>query len=121
MKKYLFGTLAIVFAVGLVAFTTPNKARFVEYFFEYTAGVFNDDDPIELPSNWAIVSDFGLCSDNDSKACRIKVDAADTEIPAGETVRKLKSGTVIIAAQNGLTGFYYVTEAGDVVAKRNKN
>jgi hypothetical protein len=35
MKKYLFGMLAIVFAIGLVAFTMPKKTDFENVFFAY--------------------------------------------------------------------------------------
>jgi hypothetical protein len=130
MKKYLFGMLAIVFAVGLVSFTTPQKAVFTEYFFAYNGpGTFTEAQ-VEDPTGWILASGIGdtglppACSGSNVKACRIKVDESVTFVDAFG-VRKLRFGSDpnkadIVAAAHA-SGTYYVTLAADVLQVNNKD
>ena len=122
MKRNLFGLLAIVVAIGAVAFTTPKKTVFADVFFAYSGPNFSETE-VEKPANWIEVSNLGdvglppACSNNDVRACRIKVSDLKTQGTAPN--RTLVGTTSIIAAGSAST--FYVTLAGDVLQKRNKN
>jgi hypothetical protein len=120
MKKYLFGMLAIVFAVG-------PKSRFVDYFFAYNGPGTMTEAQVELPSNWILTADLGdqtippICSGDLIKACRIKVPESATEVNGGGT-RVLKSTALIVASPAASPATtHYVSGGSSVSAFLNKN
>ena len=124
MKKNLLGLLAIVCAVGFVAFTTPKEDRFASKFFEFTGTLTSEAQVEDVDGNWVEVTSIGNptpCNNTDRKACRVEVDEANTLLVGG--VRKMDPAKVaIIANLYAAGGTYYVAPSGHtaIIAKRNK-
>ena len=105
MKKYFFGALAIVLAVGLSSFTT-QKAPFANYVFKY----FGPDDAsqadIQLRTNWKVIisgTPYSTCSpDIQEDACTFTTSDA------------LAVGTYLVS--NG-DGTYRPSDAMTIVSK----
>ena len=86
MKKYLFGLLAIIAAVGISSFTKPTNDAFVNYYrFSYISSNGYSEAAIEdeRPQYWGYgtivtqLDDFTLaCDDINNKACEIIVPEA---------------------------------------------
>ncbi|MDN3654061.1 hypothetical protein QWZ08_00400 [Ferruginibacter paludis] len=116
MKRYFFGLLAIVAAIGAAAFTTPKVAtnKLADSYFEfdyahYSPTVAN----VEDESKWINVTDLGTCNNSAVKACRIEV--ASTYV-SGSTLLS----TAAIQATTSSPNVAYVT-SGNIVTIRNKN
>ena len=144
MKKYLFGFLAIIAAVGFSAFTKPVKNAFTNYYrFTYissngfTEGVVED----ERPDKWGYgtlvtqLDDFTLaCDDVNDKACEIIVPEASV-VPVtvgGVTKYRIKStqagdvapNLVQIDATLGTESLIFKVDqptSVNVLARMNKN
>lgn len=55
MKKYVFGFVAIVLAIGFSAFTKPAKeSLFVDYVFKYIGPLPSTDAQVKNRDNWRI-------------------------------------------------------------------
>jgi hypothetical protein len=117
MKRFVVGSCAVVVAVLLVAFTTPKKAKYENYYFEYTLSTFTEAQ-VENPANWVQVSDLGLCNNVNSKACRILVGPASVIWNGLKWV--LKNTCTIISIQ-GPNFHFHVQLGGCVLDKKNKD
>lgn len=117
MYKYISGVLAIIFAVGLAAFTKPDrpKAGLPDYYFEFDiANHAATQTNVQTPGFWMSVSDLNGCSQDDERACRIEVPQSAVNLTSPVT---LKSDAVINTAQFGSTS--YVVLGGSVSDLRN--
>lgn len=83
MKKYLFGFLAIVLAIGFSAFTKPTKSTANVYKFEIIPGTFTniagevaDEDNWRYTGRFEDESEVGTlsCDEVDDEACEIGID-----------------------------------------------
>lgn len=118
MKKNLFGMLAIVCAIGFVAFTTP-KSTFSDVFFQYNSASFAEVD-VENPANWIEVTDLTTGCDNvNNKACRLKVDHTNTDGTAPS--RTLKSSVSINSVLYSPESSRFITSGGAILQVRNKD
>lgn len=125
MKKNLFGLLAVVVAVGAVAFTTPKNTRFANVFFQYIppSGTVYTEIAVENEANWVEVSDLTTgCNNFDRKACRIAVDDTKTSGTAPNRTINPSSTVAIEATLYAPDNTYFVdlTKSTDVLQKRNK-
>mgnify|MGYP007024036458 CR=1 FL=1 len=84
MKKYFLGLFAIVLALGVVAFTTPNSAKQTTSFFSYdpvTQGNNEDDE-----ARWVNISqatyDALNCGITQVNGCKLK--STSTQIIGGQ-------------------------------------
>jgi hypothetical protein len=117
MKKYFFGLLAVVLAVGAVAFTTPanlSSGKRTNVFFKLNA--LPTQPNVITPSKYIEVSSVTGCTLNDQKACIIEVDPSQTSGTAPH--RTLLSTTVIDEAQFDASD-WYVTAGDDVITADN--
>jgi hypothetical protein len=83
MKKYFFGMLAAVFAIGFSAFTTVKNTKstatdnifrfFVSPITEVNIEMTNTHNGIDFYANWQLVSSAS-CTVGEQKACRVEVD-----------------------------------------------
>lgn len=120
MRKYLFGLLAVAFALTAVAFTKPDKTDLATVFFQYVGPATYAEGEIENNANWQEVSNITSgCNNIDCKACRISVN--DTETVGTAPNRVLNSTAVINAQLCAAHGTYFVIVAGSVLQKRNKS
>lgn len=120
MNKYLFGLLAVVFAVTVVAFTKP--APRVDYFFQFDIANFAPTKTnVEDATKWILapVQDLTTaCSiQADQKACKIKVPESATVVVGG--IRKLVVVTNDILATQFTPTVSYVSGGVSVSDKRN--
>lgn len=106
MKKYLIGTIAVVFALGTVAFTkAPKKDKFVNYYFAFNTSYSPTEENVEDESKWVLVDDNSGCTLADQKACKIRVPDSMTS----GNPRTLSSSANIEATQYQSTGKFYVS------------
>jgi hypothetical protein len=85
MKKYLFGMLALVLAVGFSAFTKPAK-KFTAVYFEFQ-GDKTDPDKVKDATLWVEIGSSGSCTTADEQPCRI--EASSTDLQSGTFPRTL--------------------------------
>jgi hypothetical protein len=83
MKRYMFGLVATVIALGAVAFTKPtaNTKPLANSTFYYVAPSSGDYTlaSVETESNWKTApSPIPTCSSTPNKACSIVVDNSST-------------------------------------------
>ena len=109
MKKYAFGIMAIVLAIGFSAFTTrPNRTihKGDLLVFTYTQSTFTED-KVEDIGNWVfdrVYDESSSCSNDDHKACELVVDESKTTGGANPEL-----DIPIVSAQFD-TDIFYVTE-----------
>jgi len=118
MSRHILGLFAIVIAISLAAFTTPQKAQKPLTDFYFAFDIVNNlptQQNVEDPALWLQVADISGCDDVDQMACRIEVPETTTD--AG-TPRTLKSSTVINTQQSS-TDVYYVVQGGSVTQESN--
>jgi hypothetical protein len=113
IKKYGIGMMAVIIAVAMAAFTTPQKTHLAAtHVFEYTPPPMNSYSVqnVEATGNWEYVGEYPseqLCSGS-NKACRLKVtdayvdDPSDPQQLSGITISATlaSSGQAIV---NGIT------------------
>lgn len=96
MKKYLFGILAVVLAIGFSAFTKPAKKnnKTGVYVFAITTSPTTEGIVSNL-DNWSklgLVDDDFSCPDQvDQMACQIQVDEQFTHLIPNTSTRILNS------------------------------
>ena len=76
MKKYLFGMLAIVLAIGFSAFTKPAKSTNPRFRYDAPNGSYLVADVID-ESNWIPLTGDLTCNLDLKKACVIEVSSND--------------------------------------------
>jgi len=115
MIRYLTSILAVIIAVGAVAFTTPPK-NLNMVTFNYNPPAPNDysQTSVQKTSNWIPGSEE--CSDDLNRACSLQVPSDKTT--NGGT--QLGPDVTITAALGGVSGAYYVTGGTNVSNIHNK-
>jgi len=127
MKKNLFGLLALVVAIGAVAFTTAPNAKRLTYFFAYNGPAAMTQAQVESPANWIQVSDIGplVCNAQLIKACRIEVPDTYTKVSGSVRVLQVPgdANPADIDATNAANPAttFYVSGGTSVTAIRNKS
>lgn len=113
MKKYLFGLLAVVLAVGFSAFTKPAKVTGAKYLLRFNNVGFTQAQ-VQNKTNWTVVATYSgqeICNifDTQEGACEIVVDetvlnAAKTQLTnnLSTAVQYQTSGRYMIPAQTGI-------------------
>lgn len=115
MKKYLFGSIAVLFAVAFVAFKAPR----LETTLVFTGDV-TDQTQVANASLWHEITPIS-CNGFNVKACTMKVD--DSKL-TGSSPRVLDGSLVAIttasAVQGGIT-YYRPTVTTGINSVQNKN
>jgi hypothetical protein len=125
MKKYLFGALALVLAIGFSAFTKPAKKKGTQYAFSYTQTAFQNATTMRAKTNW---TPLGEASEADLQCesltptspvgCEIIVDASATVSNAGTALSNNLSSEVV---ENALgSGKYKVIATGVAISAFNQ-
>ncbi|NML23009.1 hypothetical protein HHL16_19180 [Pseudoflavitalea sp. G-6-1-2] len=110
MKKYLIGTLAVVLAIGAVAFTAPSKKANTYVQFVGNPATLTD---VQDQTQWEQAVGTPSCDLVNRKACRIQID--DSKLitnPGGPLLPKVLDAakvTSISAAHNVDNTFYVPT------------
>lgn len=115
MKKYLSGIIAVIIAVGAVAFTMPDQASSMVT-FTYTPPS-NDDyrqSSVQDKDNWGLGLD---CSSGVNRACSFQVLPEDTQSSGTE----LGPNVSIIAEEGQVAEKYLVIGGNQISAIHNKN
>ncbi|HEY5463217.1 MAG TPA: hypothetical protein VIJ95_08170 [Hanamia sp.] len=119
MIRYLTSILAVIIAVGAVAFTKPeNKINpLATKIFQYQAPTSDpySETNVESRSNW-VITNLGstTCSQVNQEACQLLVDA--TDINPDNTLKSTFTILTTMSAPN----VYYVS-GGSATAIYNKN
>jgi hypothetical protein len=123
IRKYGIGLLALIIAVGAVAFTKPGvKGKgIVTYTFRYTQNSYLQQD-VEANSNWVSGAGSG-CGSFQNKACQMEVDEQYTHLSGRTRVLNTTGNVLIISAALGVNNTDYVPNPGastGVVSANNK-
>lgn len=132
MKKYLFGLLAIVLAIGFSAFTKPAKQSTIDYYY-FAFSTANGGD-ITNPEHVADLDRWLFTGDDESvptdlncgeaedpyQACEIAVDEAlldEGSITEGQSLEDAQnSGTIVLGVdRTGEDLPYYVIDESPTV------
>lgn len=136
MKKYLFGLLAVVLAVGFSAFTKKPKSLDETFYLtfqptdanaaniETTANLSVGAGSVAYYTNWSTTDALGVtCTASNNKICHVEIDDVYTiDIDAGAPVdlRMIKSVTNVpsklgydMTVVPGATGFQKIDIASD--------
>ena len=115
MTRYLTGILAVVIAIGAVAFTTPSK-HFTMVTFTYTPPTSGDysQPSVQDKDNWDPAPTS--CQTGSQRACTLEVNSTHTT--GGGT--ELSSDVSITAAEGSLPGKYYVSGGTNISSFQNK-
>jgi len=112
MKRYIFGMIAVVIAIGAAAFTAPKKHLVDMYVFEYdgsqgyTVGAVQNTNS----AHWVYQGkNLALCANSNIKACRVSVTGDYVDNTTSPTQL---SGVTITAVQSS-TGIAYVDDITD--------
>ena len=102
MKKYLFGILALVLAVGFSAFTTKKQTTFDMLLF--SAPSTTDQSLIQDEDEWQYVGKVAVvgttCPISNFEACELVVDERDTNYGSVTNPESNKNLVEIAAARN---------------------
>lgn len=104
MTRYILGLLAVIIALGAVAFTNPKKPVDM-YVFQFDASQGYTVPNVQNTTNtyWVYQGkNLSLCSNKDEKACRVEVTSSFVNNPSNPTAL---SGVTISAALNGSTAY----------------
>ncbi|NML23004.1 hypothetical protein HHL16_19155 [Pseudoflavitalea sp. G-6-1-2] len=107
MKNYLFGTIAVLFALIGVAFTSPPK-KSITYVQFVGNPVFLFD--VEDETLWEEVFSIPFCNGVNQQACRIRIDDSRlTTNPGGPFLPRVLDGTLVqVSAARGINPSYYI-------------
>jgi len=114
MKKYLFGMLALVLAVGFSAFTTPKKATTKHFVFKIAQANTSSASGVQTLTNWDYQGELNVdyflsCDDAQrDQACELIVDETDTYVPVS-TIELKPANVAITAGQVGGSSSYVIT------------
>lgn len=123
IKKYGIGLLAIIIAVGAVAFTKPGKGLkpFVNYAFHYTSTTYTQTE-VQKNSNWSSGGGSG-CGSTQNIPCQMNVLSTYTHDDGSGTqvLNDANSGGSIlsITAVHGANGVDYVPQASTSIPSVN--
>jgi len=121
MKKYLFGIMAVVFAVAAVAFTKAPKAPTATFPFKYVPVTYALLD-VQTNSNWT--SGTVSCPVPLNKACLIQVTDIYTHLVGTTRVLNTTGNVLIIKAVHGANGIDFVPDvptSTGIASKADKN
>ena len=106
MIRYITSILAVIIAVGTVAFTTPGNKNLDSKLFRYSAPGGSYSAPnVQDKGNWTLVTGSPNCPSNiDQRACEMDVD--DSQLNPDNS---LKSTFSISASEYQSTGVNYVS------------
>jgi len=107
MKKYLFGTMAIIFAIAAVAFTRVPKGPTATFPFRYVPSIYTQS-AVQTNSNWT--SGSVSCPSPPNKACTIWVADIYTHLVGTSRVLNTTGNVLIIKAIRGANGIDYVPD-----------
>jgi len=96
MKKYLFGALALVLAVGFSAFTKPSTTSRIFQYSPTTPGFTKA--LVETESNWVLTT-VACTAATPQKACSVEID-----VPAGQESSYYNTSTGRLIAESGTVG-----------------
>jgi len=120
MKKYITGIIAVIIAIGAVAFSNPgNKVKpLATKIFQYQPPATDpyDQPNVEDRSNWVITNlSSTTCSQADEKACQLLVNTSD--INPDNTLKS----SFVIDSQMFATKVFYVSggSAADIYNRNN--
>ncbi len=112
MKKYILSIFAVILAVGMVAFTTPEKRNLAAtHVFEFNQALPYTIDNVTEPLNWEYKGEFPseqLCSGS-NKACRLAVTDDYVDNPSSPS----ELAGITISAMNSGQGKAIVTDITD--------
>lgn len=102
MKQYITGIVAVIIAIGAVAFTMPKKsARHVtSVTFYYQPSNYSSTE-VPKKGNWSSTVTPPTCIGAQNKACKLVIDAA-------QTTGGLLNNDIIAMPGNGGAGSGYV-------------
>ena len=116
MKRYLTGVIAVIIAIGAVAFTSPARnLTNVTFMYNAPSGTDYSQASVQNKANWSLGTP--TCSADQDRACSLQVPSDKTT--AGGT--QLGSSVTITAAQGPDTGAYYVSGGNFVSNIVNKD
>lgn len=120
MKRYLFGCIAVITAIGAVAFNAPKgRENYAEFYFQLNTSPTLQN--VTSETNWVLapVQDGSTnCPSGSAKACKIKVDEDYTYMDG--TIRKLATEANITASEV-TAGNAIVTGGTGVITPYNRN
>jgi len=125
MKKFFYGSLALVFAIATFAFTNPEvigKRVDIEFYYQAPSGTDFSNNAVKTLGNWTPSSIS--CNNNNTKACNITVQPAyvnTTPNPDVLYTDPLDGSVLSIATASSSTNVYYVTNTAGVSNIVNKN
>jgi hypothetical protein len=110
MKRYIAGILAVIIAVGAVAFTVPaKKIPNATFTFHYTLTSYGKTD-VEANNNWT--SGASLCGGVQNKACQMEVTDTYTHLDNNIRVLNTTGSVIVVKAVTGTGGTDYVPDPG---------
>src|SRR5258706_637077 len=120
MKKYLFGLLAIVLAVGLSAFTT-KKAPFTLYVYKYVGPGTMSASEIQDRANWnvKITSPFTQCTTGfaEDNACTFTTSNVSSYLTSiGSDLYQPSTDIRVVAKASDLGGSVDVVDKAQLVS-----
>jgi len=124
MKKFLYGSLALVFAIAAFAFTNPvieNKSMTdVTFYYDPPMGTNYNQGPVTTLSNWKDGS--ASCNGSNTKACQILVQPSYYHYDDILSKNVLNTtGTFLSINTSGSGSVYYVTSTTGITTITNKN
>lgn len=99
MKKYLFGALALLFAIAFTAFTTETKVKTnVTLFFH------GDDGEYNIAEKWTTSEPSGGCQEGQDQICSIETTQSEetfkTNVVSYSTLVSVLSHQTELGIQN---------------------
>jgi hypothetical protein len=111
MKKYILSIFAVVLAVGMVAFTAPEKTNFAAtHVFEFNSTNGYEDQDVADITKWEYegeTSEVLLCNGQPTKACKIVL--SDEDVDQSVSPMRIKN-TVVITPQESSIDQNYVED-----------
>lgn len=108
MKRYLYGALAAIIAVGAAAFTTPNQSAALEGdTFFYTSTNYSQLE-VQKNSNWQYGSSD--CEGDPNKACQMQVSTTLTHPVTGGRALNTSGSVLAITATAGADASGFVPD-----------
>ncbi|NML23006.1 hypothetical protein HHL16_19165 [Pseudoflavitalea sp. G-6-1-2] len=106
MKKNLLGTLAIVIAIIVAAFSAPAKRILTYVQFVGNPAILSQ---VQDQTLWQEAPSIPNCDGVNRKACRIRIDNSKlTTIPGPPHPKVLNGAMIQLNVAHGIDGVYYI-------------
>ncbi len=106
MKRYLAGSLAVIFAIAAAAFTVPSKhSPSAAFTFRYNSPSYTQPD-VQTNNNW--ISGSSSCSGAANKACEMEVLDTYTHLQGSTRVLNTTGNVIVVKAVLGANHTDYV-------------